>query len=251
MKTVVGRAREASGIAEAELMSSTSHNVCELWDGQGIVRVLGAEEAQIVELAYAVTRNPNTFQGEHRLEVVPISTAVNKGWYHAEGDISKRTRLASIFRNKVEQHLPSGVSESLRSTYGFCQGVKNYLWPTRPALEPRNRTEPPNLSLSVEGALTPKWELVVFAFLGCIIQSGVFIYNILLVKHPSLKHLTNDGGATPGYAMPTTLIGMGLVMVGLLLCAHVSYSQHSICGTRLTLLGLNDTDENLILYIDH
>lgn len=46
MKAVIGRAREAQATAELELMSSTSHEVCELWNGQDIVRTMGKAEIQ-------------------------------------------------------------------------------------------------------------------------------------------------------------------------------------------------------------
>ena len=42
LRAVIGRARESRAVVEAELMSSTSHEVCELWNGQEIVRVMGA-----------------------------------------------------------------------------------------------------------------------------------------------------------------------------------------------------------------
>ena len=38
LRAVVGRARENRATVEVELMSSTSHEVCELWNGHGIVR---------------------------------------------------------------------------------------------------------------------------------------------------------------------------------------------------------------------
>lgn len=41
LKALIGRARESRAISEAELMSSTSDDVCELWNGQEIVRVMG------------------------------------------------------------------------------------------------------------------------------------------------------------------------------------------------------------------
>jgi hypothetical protein len=41
LKAVVGRARETRASAEVELMSSTSHEVCELWNGEAIVRTMG------------------------------------------------------------------------------------------------------------------------------------------------------------------------------------------------------------------
>ena len=41
LKAVIGRARENRSSAELEFMSSTSHEVCELWNGEGIVRTTG------------------------------------------------------------------------------------------------------------------------------------------------------------------------------------------------------------------
>ena len=41
LKALVGRARENIAAAEVEVMSSTSHDVCELWNGTAIVRTVG------------------------------------------------------------------------------------------------------------------------------------------------------------------------------------------------------------------
>lgn len=50
LKAVIGRARENKAAAEVELMSSTSHDVCELWNGQSIVRLMGSPP--ILEIIY-------------------------------------------------------------------------------------------------------------------------------------------------------------------------------------------------------
>ncbi|CAZ85708.1 unnamed protein product [Tuber melanosporum] len=50
LKAIVGRARESRAVAEVELMSSTSHEVCELWNGEAIVRVMGSPE--VAEILY-------------------------------------------------------------------------------------------------------------------------------------------------------------------------------------------------------
>jgi len=42
LKAIIGRARESRAVAESELMSSTSNEVCELWNGREVVRVMGA-----------------------------------------------------------------------------------------------------------------------------------------------------------------------------------------------------------------
>lgn len=42
LKAIIGRARENRAVAEAELMSSTSNEVCELWNGRQVVRIMGS-----------------------------------------------------------------------------------------------------------------------------------------------------------------------------------------------------------------
>jgi hypothetical protein len=49
-KAIVGRARESDALAELELLSSTSPEVCELWNGHAIIRVMGMP--QILEVIY-------------------------------------------------------------------------------------------------------------------------------------------------------------------------------------------------------
>jgi len=44
LKAIIGRARESFSQSEIELMSSTSKETCELWDGQNIVRCQGNGE---------------------------------------------------------------------------------------------------------------------------------------------------------------------------------------------------------------
>ncbi|OAL57271.1 hypothetical protein IQ07DRAFT_462740, partial [Pyrenochaeta sp. DS3sAY3a] len=41
LKAFIGRARESRANAEKEILSSTSPDVCELWNGQEVVRELG------------------------------------------------------------------------------------------------------------------------------------------------------------------------------------------------------------------
>lgn len=42
LKAAIGRARENLAVAEVDLMSSTSSEVCELWNGHEIVRCMGS-----------------------------------------------------------------------------------------------------------------------------------------------------------------------------------------------------------------
>ncbi|KAF8241203.1 hypothetical protein K440DRAFT_22882 [Wilcoxina mikolae CBS 423.85] len=66
LRAVVGRARENRAIVEMELMSSTSHEVCELWNGQGIVRTMGRPEVQ--QIIYLEDQKGEDTFGLHTVE---------------------------------------------------------------------------------------------------------------------------------------------------------------------------------------
>ncbi|CUS14874.1 unnamed protein product, partial [Tuber aestivum] len=74
LKAVVGRARESGAVAEMELMSSTSHEVCELWNGQAIVRVMGSPDF----LSRTFSQTPSANRGSARADtenpVEPMSS---------------------------------------------------------------------------------------------------------------------------------------------------------------------------------
>jgi hypothetical protein len=73
LRAIVGRARENLAAVEVELMSSTSHEVCELWNGQGVVRSMGRPEIQQVIYLNALKSNLSTFG------LYTVETAVDGG----------------------------------------------------------------------------------------------------------------------------------------------------------------------------
>lgn len=82
LKALVGRARENVAVAEAELMSSTSNEVCELWNGHDVVRCMGT--APISEFICLVPKN-----GEHKkalgFQVLSLDEALHKGYMKKTG----------------------------------------------------------------------------------------------------------------------------------------------------------------------
>lgn len=66
LKAIIGRARENQAASEVELMSSTSTDVCELWNGQTIVRMMGSPK--ILELFYFHTLRDGSTCGLFTLE---------------------------------------------------------------------------------------------------------------------------------------------------------------------------------------
>ena len=66
LRAAVGRARENRATVEMELMSSTSHEVCELWNGEGIVRTMGKPEVQ--QIIYLRGQEDEDTFGLHTVE---------------------------------------------------------------------------------------------------------------------------------------------------------------------------------------
>lgn len=59
LRAFIGRSQEGDGVIEAELCTSTSRGVCELFDRGGIARVLG--RLSILELVYVPREDKRTW----------------------------------------------------------------------------------------------------------------------------------------------------------------------------------------------
>jgi hypothetical protein len=79
LKAIIGRARESQATVEVELMSSTSPDVCELWNGQGIVRIL--RSLPILELLWFPRRHDH----EPDYGLFTLDAAIRDGLLDPEG----------------------------------------------------------------------------------------------------------------------------------------------------------------------
>lgn len=85
IRSLVGRAKESRGTVEADLMSSTSLDVCELWSGESVVRVLG--EPKLLHLVHVTggSGENNIFsfgdsiKAKHYQEEIPRFRGGNRG----------------------------------------------------------------------------------------------------------------------------------------------------------------------------
>ena len=62
LKAIVGRARENLSVAELELMSSTSEEACELWNGRNIIRCQGSPD--IWQFICLVPKSSQSYEGQ-------------------------------------------------------------------------------------------------------------------------------------------------------------------------------------------
>jgi hypothetical protein len=80
LKAVIGRARENRASAELDLMSSTSHEVCELWNGAGLVRTMG--KGMVKQIIFFTEHDPKP---ENDLFTLKLAEAHNPQLLSNEG----------------------------------------------------------------------------------------------------------------------------------------------------------------------
>lgn len=176
-------------MAEQELLSSTSEDVCELWSGHEIVRVFGRPDGM---------KNLVISQGK----VYDIQTAVDENIMEDTGSGRYRhTGVGSSLLFKLRTTISGPRSDSRE---------ENYLGSLRDAA--------PNLALNVRNATAPAWELWTWAVLGVILQVIAVVVPGLATYH---WQWTKAGTKLQNYGYPCSLIGTLLVVFGTMACGHV------------------------------
>ncbi|TQV94571.1 pfs [Cordyceps javanica] len=193
LRAFVGRAQEGSGVAEAELCSSTSRDACELYRNGAVVRVFG--RPKILELIH-VPDDVNYYQYEQ-----PSS-----------GCSEAKTKCGIYtFREYID-------SSAARDAGWTEDGV-----PTRADGEvgrgPRSGFAPnPNLSLNYGIKKYPRYVSWLAACTGLVLQFAVLLFAALATYKWRWKK--NDAPA-PSWAFPMMVFGTIMQCAGMWLCAHL------------------------------
>lgn len=251
LKAMVGRARESRAIQEAELMSSTSEEVCELWNGHEIVRVMGKgpiREFIILPPAKDEIDEKQNFTAQHQAEsqVQPNSGSSEVGGRHiADPHITRLTDKHQQYLKEVEGPLPEFTMfiEQLFLFYLPDLSILTKRWKklrqshdtpadpefgstdthtntnttnNRSTIIIRNtKVSTPNLTLNTSNGPN-KWESIGVAIFGMILQSGILFYFGI-----AGSEFTNDGASVRDYTFPCALVGTALLGYGLIICSHV------------------------------
>ena len=115
MRTIIGRARETRAFAEFELMSSTSHEVCELFNGRYIVRAMGKPQLEQFILFDTPDRNENDC-GIHTLQSAVLEGRIQ---YHGEYTTFKEIKSILIYPNYNLTSKPTRLRLS-RTVFTIC-----------------------------------------------------------------------------------------------------------------------------------
>ncbi|KAH7140504.1 hypothetical protein B0J13DRAFT_557998 [Dactylonectria estremocensis] len=194
LRAFVGRSQEGEGVIEAELCTSTSRDVCELFNRGGIARVLG--KPSVLELVYDPSKAPSV-SGNPDDSELRLSRKYFEGmkssddWQRVEGSVFERPSKTEAL---AEDFAPN-----------------------------------PNLSLNVGIVKRPKWVFVAIAATGVILQAGVVVLAGVGVW--VLKWNLNSGGepASRDYAPIMFISGTVVMCAGMWACAYlIGQSTHEV-----------------------
>lgn len=197
LRSVIGRAKESRGDVEADLMSSTSSDVCELWSGEDVVRVLGSPK--LLQLVYVESQ---------------AGDKETAGIFNFQ-DTTTRDKF---YKKQQKQ----GDAKPPRANETPAAGGAVQSPPPDPTLYSdiekwQARNSPPNLSLNVSIKPIPLWYMVVFLIVGIFVQGAVLV--LAAVSQYKLR-LPKNNASIPGYAFPVFLIGTVTLAGGMFLCAR-------------------------------
>ncbi|KAF3313189.1 hypothetical protein TWF173_006152 [Orbilia oligospora] len=239
LRAVIGRARESKGDAELELMSSTSIDVCELWNGRSVVRAIG--ESDITEVFWLEEVDSKPTNPGVALEQERTPTAANAKRLRSLPTEWYQRLLAKLFPTPESQQGPK-LDKSIGTIFSAREAQRHRLLyklrhpdakletnQTNGDTESKNSSDsseekpnPPNISLNILGDPTSKFELVLVAFTTTILQLGVVAFQITITYFSPFKTGFTKGGSPPAsYACPLTVAGTLLVMIGMFICAMV------------------------------
>ncbi|KAF8250928.1 hypothetical protein K440DRAFT_580078, partial [Wilcoxina mikolae CBS 423.85] len=192
MKAVIGRAREGNGVVEVELMSSTSSDVCELWNGDGVVRALGS--AEVIELYYLDSALPDQQDDQDDDQ---------------DDDQAILLQSGSAWRPKSTMEIYD--FESAKSTGNLQRSNPNI-------------STAPNIALNISGQRVSDLEFKAVALIGTSLQMGVIVFAGLSVLWPPWNlegKFTKGGKPVLPYAFPSMAVGTVALVVGMFLCAYI------------------------------
>lgn len=197
-KSFIGRAQEPHGIAEAELCSSTSDDVCEMWSNGGICRVFG--RPKILEFFF----NPGSGDFYPKFSACPVK-GVEVEMPSCGIDVPK----LSYCSNKFARY-PDGI-KYWKEIDSNTRSSKND--ETESLLDGHAFAPHPNLSLNIGIRTLPRWVSWVAAIFGVLLQLSFYGYATWMTFY-------NDSGKEAElWAFCLVVVGTTMIVVGMTLCA--------------------------------
>jgi hypothetical protein len=186
LRAFVGRSQEGEGAIEAELCTSTSRDVCELFNRGGIARVLGTPS--VLELVYDRSKAPGV-SGNRDDEELRLSRKYFEGmkasddWERIKGSVFGRP---SKHATLAEDFAPN-----------------------------------PNISLNLGIIKRPNWVYIAIAVTGVTLQAGLLILAGVGVWVLEWNLSTGGAPASRNYAPVMFIFGTIVMCAGMWACAYL------------------------------
>ncbi|KAF3189414.1 hypothetical protein TWF788_010498 [Orbilia oligospora] len=259
LKAAIGRAREIERDAELEVLSSTSDDVCELWNGKRVVRLFG--QPKFTEIFWLEKVDSDSQVGISKEEASPSSMDPRVIFHWLRARVQSRIknlirietslglkrfgipRLKRWFMRPENPKL-TAQKDLVGTVFSAGEAQKNgFIYRYQPwyseaktashdedversesivAPIPEPSPFAPNISLNLLGDPTSKVELALVALITTILQLGVVAFQIAVTYLTPLNQgFTKEGNPPPSYACPLNVVGTFLVMMGMFICAMV------------------------------
>ncbi|KAF8423913.1 ankyrin repeat-containing domain protein [Tirmania nivea] len=196
MKAIIGRARESRGVAEVELMSSTSPDICELWNGRQIVRVLGS--APVKQVLYF----PHLKEEEHR-GLYTLEEAVTK-------DLMQSRKDCSAFDVQLDR------LRFYQRKYHDDTELRPWLVP--PPTSSNSNLCAPNITLNFTDPIK-RWHLRLAAVAGTVLQLSVVVFEGL-IRYEMDMDTPDAAGFVYEQAFILAATGTLVLSLGMMLCSY-------------------------------
>ncbi|KAJ8108493.1 hypothetical protein OPT61_g8136 [Boeremia exigua] len=224
-KSFIGRGRENRALAEIELMSSTSKEVCELFNGKSIIRAMGRPKlAQILVYPreYERAKINNERNDLQRLMSPDTREEINDscGIHTFETATSDSGSLLAVYGYHSKSY------EIIKKLLCSVMGKKNL----RPedSLNPKDVFKwlgPPNLQLGLasdqfqQNYPTRGQETLIAALIAVLLQSSLLAIATVTVYHAPTRQAIASEPQIYGY--PCYLMGSVLLSMGIAICSLV------------------------------
>ncbi|KAI8712283.1 B30.2/SPRY domain-containing protein [Fusarium sp. LHS14.1] len=205
-RSFIGRARENLATVEIGLMSSVSHEVCEMFNGSGIVRTLGRSTLmQIIIFPDVYDAVQTGASDDPSCGIHTLQTALRSG------DRAGFAMVRSKYQGKAYQRLqrlwdPENIAN--KDPHGQLE-------------EPFDFKCPPNLQLNVSTGQSSRSrktaELFVASITGITLQLSLFAIAAAVAYHERTSKVV--GSENHPYGFPCYTVGSVLLCVGMAICS--------------------------------
>ncbi|KAK6708305.1 hypothetical protein SNK04_009268 [Fusarium graminearum] len=223
LKALIGRSRENTSAVEMELMSSTSHETCELWNGSDIVRCQGL--APVKEFICLIPRGG--IDNTTSIRIMRLEEAVKKKLVQEQKPHKPEWRRW-LRQNSSDSKQDQQQKKAWYRTYTNPHSTDEEIPQTTPAphdfasdivILRNTAVEAPNITLN-RCHKVDRGHLHLAAGFGVILQLGVLMYFGFITYFPTLR-FKKDDKQVKGHAFPFSSGGTIILVIGMLLCAHV------------------------------